>query len=129
MTRAGARLSELVVMRLLLESVCTERSPQSSDREGDRRLRRLGVTKRVQPHEVMDRAVETDRRRRDPCFTELVRVRLALIAQHIVLVHDDECGWQPFEVVERCLERRHEEVTARSPAGEVAAPEPRRAGS
>src|ERR1700722_13763397 len=82
------------------------RVPEFGHGEADRRSRRFGVTKCVETHEVVDGAVEAHGRRRDAGIAELVRVRLALVAEYVVFVDDDESGWQTFKVRTRGLQRR-----------------------
>jgi len=54
-------------------------------RQPDRTLGGWYVTKRVEQHEVMDRAIEADSGDVDPRFLQLARVSFAFVTKWIVL--------------------------------------------
>src|SRR5205823_2965275 len=81
------------------------RSPKRCHSEIYRGPSGFGVTKRVEPHEIVDRAVEPHGRGGDTGVTELVGVRLTLVAEYVVLIDNDKGGRQAFKVGLCCLER------------------------
>ena len=61
----------------------------------------VGVGEGVEHHEVVDDALEADRGDRHAGVAELVRVRLALVAQDVGLAGDDQRRRQAGELLRR----------------------------
>ena len=81
------------------------------------------IRDRVEQHEVVDRAVAPERRDAHAGLGELAAVGLALVAEDVVLVHDQERGRQPLELLDRRLERRRERPLPLRHVGAVLIPE------
>src|SRR5687767_7684630 len=64
-------------------SGCTQGGAQRADSERDRGLGGVCLAQGVEHHEVVDDGLEAHRGDGDPGFTELVGVRLALVAQDV----------------------------------------------
>ena len=89
--------------------------------------RRGGAADGVEHHEVVDDAVEADAGGAHARLGELAGVGLALVAQHVVLVDDDERLRQSGELVEARSQGRRGDLGALVLLGQVGVPEPRHA--
>ena len=77
-----------------------ERFAQERDRLLDRRVGGVRFAQGVQHHEVVDDRLVADRCHRDACFAQLVRVRLAFVAEDIRFTGDHEGRRQTRELLE-----------------------------
>src|SRR5713101_3495474 len=117
----------VVLIVFLLASLQRGRAERAAERRGGqvyRRARRFGVPQCGQHHEVVHRAVETDARRWHVGVAEFGRVRLALVSENVVLVDDDQSGWQAFELVEPRSQRGDGALDTKVLLRKVRVPEP-----
>ena len=93
------------MLRRLLSAASVELLGEEVDGLGDGGFGRVGLPKRVEHDEVVDDALVAGRGDGDAGGAEVVGVGLALVAQHVGLTGDDECGRQAGELLGGCLER------------------------
>src|ERR1700757_2919765 len=105
-------------------SIRSERSPERCYSEAYRCTSGFGIAQRVESHEVVDRAVETYRRREYPSVAKLVSVGLTLVPKNVILIDDDQSRWQALKIGHRCLQRGDSDFTALCLVAQVTTPEP-----
>ena len=84
----------------------------------------VGGAHGVDHHEVVDDPAEADLGDRDTGLAQFGRVCLALVAQHVGLAGDHQCGRQPPQLVDRRAQRGGVDLLALGVVVDVLVPEP-----